>query len=260
MRYTLYMGPLNWIIAGLGVLYLTAWIFEKTPLQNFLNNCCWSKARAIDLDPIAPKAQQDELDRLYLILYTPRVTMQSSSNQAPDNGRSGLAFVSAIDSLTIDLPGAEPDSVYLELSMVGDPVDTLENRHLIKNSPTGYFKPPRPWRDMTPFWLSDSSCQWIPIEEGQGLRISGPFKEVKDLLSTPPSTLSLRLRYRTPLIGILGARSFIGGERGLAFTLNNSTGVIALRADPTPELDRVPNYPLGEDHPGAIYLQPKDKR
>ncbi|MCX4221642.1 hypothetical protein MKZ87_28820, partial [Pseudomonas sp. MCal1] len=38
LRYTLYMGPLNWVIAGLGLLYLTAWIFEKTPLQNFLNN------------------------------------------------------------------------------------------------------------------------------------------------------------------------------------------------------------------------------
>ncbi|MFJ2467864.1 hypothetical protein ACIOU6_27920, partial [Pseudomonas sp. NPDC087615] len=186
LRYTLYMGPLNWIIAALGAVYLTAWFFEKTPLQNFLNNCCWSKARANDLEPIAPKAQQDELDRLYLILYTPRVTMQSSSKPAPDNGRSGLAFVSAIDSVTIDLPGAEPGSVYLELSMVGDPVDTLENRHLIKNSRTGNFKPPRPWRDMTPVWLSDSSCQWIPFEEGQGLRISGPFKEVKDLLSTPP--------------------------------------------------------------------------
>ncbi|WP_139832641.1 toxin VasX [Pseudomonas sp. B26(2017)] len=260
LRYTLYMGPLNWIIAGLGLLYLTAWIFEKTPLQNFLNNCCWSKARAFDLGPIAPKAQQEELDRLYLILYTPRVSMQSSAKQAPDNGRSGLTYVSAIDSLTIDLPGAEPHSVYLELSMVGDPVDTLENRYLIKNSPTDYFRPPRPWRDMTPFWLSGSSCQWIPIKEGRGLRISGPFKEVKDVLRTPPGTLSLRLRYRTPLTGILGARSFIGGERGLAFTLNNSTGVIALRNDPTPELDRVPNYPLGEDHPGAIYLQPKDKR
>ncbi|WP_339434334.1 hypothetical protein [Pseudomonas sp. EA_65y_Pfl2_P78] len=138
--------------------------------------------------------------------------------------------------------------------------DAQVYRHLIKNSPTNSYKVPRPWRDMTPFWLSGSSCQWIPIEEGQGLRISGPFKEVEDILRTPPSTLSLRLRYRTPLTGILGARSFIGGERGLAFTLNNSTGVIALRADPTPELDRVPNYPLGEDHPGAIYLQPKDKR
>lgn len=260
LRYTLYMGPLNWIIAALGLLYLTAWFFEKTPLQNFLNNCCWSKARARDLGPIAPKAQQDELDRLYLILYTPRVRMESSSRPAPDNGRSGLAFVSAIDFLTIDLPGAEPSSVYLELSMVGDPVDTQGYRHLIKNSPTNGYKAPRPWRDMTPHWLASSRCAWMPVEEGQGLRLSGPFKELANVLGTPPSTLSLRLRYRTPLTVILGARNFIGGERGLAFTLNNSTGVIALRNDPTPELDRVPNYPLGADHPGGIYLQPKDKR
>jgi hypothetical protein len=68
------------------------------------------------------------------------------------------------------------------------------------------------------------------------------------------------LRYRTPLTAMLGVRRFIGGERGLAFTLNDSTGVIGLREDPTPELDRVPNYALGEDRPGAYYLQPKDKR
>jgi hypothetical protein len=50
-----------------------------------------------------------------------------------------------------------------------------------------------------------------------------------------------------PLTAMLGARSFIGGERGLAFTLNNATGVIARWVAPTPERDRVPNYPLGED-------------
>ncbi|MEX5688187.1 hypothetical protein [Pseudomonas silesiensis] len=133
-------------------------------------------------------------------------------------------------------------------------------RDLIKNSPIHHYKAPRPWRNMTPHWLSSSACQWIPHQEGQGLRLSGPFKELKSVLGTPPSTVSLRLRYRTPLTAMLGARTFIGGERGLAFTLNDTTGVIALWADPTPQLDRVPNYPLGEDHPGAIYLQPKDKR
>ena len=92
------------------------------------------------------------------------------------------------------------------------------------------------------------------------MRLSGPFKELKSVLGTTPSTVSLRLRYRTPLTAMLGARTFICGERGLAFTLNDSTGVIELRADPTPQLDRVPNYPLGEDHPGAIYMQPKGKR
>ncbi|APC19291.1 hypothetical protein BLL42_19525 [Pseudomonas frederiksbergensis] len=254
------MGPLNWIIAALGALYLTAWLFERTPLQTFLNFCCWSKARAIDLEPIAPNAQQDELNRLYFILYAPRVSMQSSSERTTSNGHSGLAFVSSINALTIDLPGAEPGSVYLELSMVGDPVDTQASRDMIKNSPIHHYKAPRPWRDMTPHWLSSSVCQWIPHKEGQGLRLSGPFNTLKNVLDTTPSTVSLRLRYRTPLIAMLGARTFIGGELGLAFTLNHSTDVVELRADPTPQLDRVRSYPLGDDHPGAIYLQPKDKR
>ncbi|WP_256577338.1 hypothetical protein [Pseudomonas sp. B7(2017)] len=260
LRYTLYMGPVNWVIAALGVLYLTAWIFEKTPLQHFLNTCCWSKARAGDLAPIAPKAQQDELDRLYLILYTPRISMKSSARPARDDSFAGLKHVSAVDALTIDLPGAEPGSAYLELSMIGDPIDTQGYRHLIKNSPANGYKAPRPWRDLAPHWLSGSRCGWIPVKEGQGLRLSGPFKELANVLGSPPSTVSFRLRYRTPLTGMLGARTFIGGERGLAFTLNNDTGVVALRGDPTPELDRVPNYPLGDGHPGAIYLQPKDKR
>ncbi|MEB0224873.1 hypothetical protein [Pseudomonas sp. 10S4] len=260
LRYTLYMGPLNWIILALGVLHLITTFLQQTPLQNFLNFCCWSKGRAFDLAPIPPKAQVDELDRLYRILYAPRVSMQSSSDMGSGNGPSGLATVSSINALTIELPGAEPGSVYLELSMVGDPVDTQRSRDLIKNSPINHYKSPRPWRDMTPHWLSSSVCQWIPHKEGQGLRLSGPFKELSNVLGTTPSTVSLRLRYRTPLISMLGARTFIGGELGLAFTLNDTTGVIELRADPTPQLDRVPNYALGEDHPGAIYLQPKDKQ
>ena len=77
--------------------------------------------------------------------------------------------------------------------------------------------------------------------------------------STFLATVSLRLRYRTPLIAMLGAHNFVGGERGVAFTLTNNDGVIALRNDPAPELDRVPTYALGKGHPGAIYLQPKDK-
>jgi hypothetical protein len=261
LRYTLYMGPLNWIIFALGLLYLTASLFERTPLQNFLNACCWSKARAIDLQPIAPKAQEDELDQLYFILYAPRVSMESRSESTGSSGPSGLAFDSSISALTIDLPGAEPGSAYLEISMIGDPVDSQRYRHLIINSRSAdRVKPPRPWRDMIPHWLASTTCQWIPFPQGQGLRLSGPFNPVSNVLGTTPSTVSLRLRYRTPLTAMLGARRFIGGERGLAFTLNDSTGVIGLREDPTPELDRVPNYALGEDRPGAYYLQPKDKR
>ncbi|WP_415264970.1 toxin VasX, partial [Pseudomonas serbica] len=176
LGYTRYMGPLNWIILALGALYLTASLFERTPLQNFLNACCWSKARAIDLQPIAPKAQEGELDRLYFILFAPRVSMESRSESTGSSGPSGLAFVSSIKALTIDLPGAEPGSAYLELSMIGDPLDSQGYSHLIKNSRSPHLvKPPRPWRDMTPHWLASTTCQWIPFPQGQGLRLSGPF-------------------------------------------------------------------------------------
>jgi hypothetical protein len=60
------------------------------------------------------------------------------------------------------------------------------------------------------------------------------------------------------LTALLGARNFIGGERGVAFALSDNGGVIALRDDPTPELDRVPSYPLDSERSGSTYLQPKD--
>ena len=64
---------------------------------------------------------------------------------------------------------------------------------------------------------------------------------------------------RTPLTALLGARNFIDGERGVAFTVSGSGDVIALRDDPTPELDRVPSYPLASERSGSTYLQPKDR-
>ena len=258
LRYTLFMGPLNWIIAVLGVLYLITWFFQQTPLQNFLNFCCWSKARAGNLGAIAAQAQQEELNQLYSILYTPRVSMESRSVMRPSNGYSGRTFVSSIEALTIDLPGAEPGSAYLELALIGDPVDSQAYSALFKNSPTYNFLPPTPWRDMAPHWLPSSTCVWIPAKEGQGLRLSGPFNTEPGVLDSKPRTISLRLRYRTPLTALLGTNSFIGGERGIAFTLSNNAGVIVLRDDPTPELDRTPFYQLGEGYPNAIYLQPEE--
>ncbi|PSS48259.1 hypothetical protein [Pseudomonas sp. BBP2017] len=112
---------------------------------------------------------------------------------------------------------------------------------------------------MVPHWLPSSTCSWIPFKEGQGLRLSGPFNIEPGVLGTKPRTVSLRLWYRTPLTALLGAKTFIGGKRGVAFTLSDSDGVVALRDDPTPELDRVPVYVLDANGAGAYYLQPKDK-
>lgn len=75
------------------------------------------------------------------------------------------------------------------------------------------------------------------------------------LLGSQPRKVSLRLRYRTPVTAMLGAQSFMGGENGLAFTYTPGEGLIALRNDPTPELDKAQSYPLGPELNGQ-FLQP----
>ena len=76
-----------------------------------------------------------------------------------------------------------------------------------------------------------------------------------NLFASQPSKVSLRLRYRTPLTSLLGALGFIGGERGVAFTLSQASGVVALRNDPTPELDEAKRYVL-DGRKSSTYLQP----
>lgn len=50
-----------------------------------------------------------------------------------------------------------------------------------------------------------------------------------------------------------------GGEQGVAFTLNNSGGVVEHREDASPRLDAAKRHALGKGQWGAIYLQPKGK-
>lgn len=256
--YLLWMGPLNLLIAVLGVLYLIAWYFQQTPMQSFLNNCCWAKSRARDLNPINLDAQQDELNRLYGILYVPRISFESEEQSSVMSSLQSGVVNSPVKNLTIDLPGAEPSNVYLELSMVGNPLDTLAMRERIKSG-QGKYSPEEPMQDVGNYWVLASRCEWIPHTQGQGLRLSGPFNTVPDLYGSKPTTVFLRLRYNTPLTSMLGLHNFVGGDRGVAFTLSAATGVIALRNDPTPELDIAKRYPLGGQQ-CSIFLQPGIKR
>ena len=253
--YALWMGPLNLLIAVLGVLYLIAWYFQQTPMQKFLNSCCWSKARASDLSPISVEKQQDELNRLYGILYTPRVSFKGRDEPVGANSYVGVKFTTFIDSLTIDLPGAEPGNAHLEIAMIGNPVDSPAMWSRIKNG-EGRLRAEEPMQTLGDLWIKYSRCEWIPYTQGQGLRLTGNFlKVVPGVFVSQPSKVSLRLRYRTPLTSLLGALSYVGGERGVAFTVSSSSGVVELRNDPTPELDRAPNYVLGNQEFSVLWQQ-----
>lgn len=61
------------------------------------------------------------------------------------------------------------------------------------------------------------------------------------------------------MTAMLSIKTFIGSVRGVAFTLTDNGGVVALRDDPTPAQNHVPIYPLGENRPGSYYIQLKDK-
>lgn len=256
--YLLWMGPLNYLTAILGVLYLIAWYFQQSPMQNFLSQCCWSRPRAGDLSPISAKAQQQELSRLYSLLYAPRVSFEPAAASSVMTSLQSGILVRSIKNLTIDLPGAEPRSVYLEVAMIGDPLDSQALFARVKNG-EGVAQREEPMQDIAIYWIHTSVCEWIPHKEGQGLRLRGAFNLVPQVFASLPGKISLRLRYRTPLISLLGANSYVGGEHGIAFTFSDASGVIALRNEPTPELDKSKRYSLGGQQ-CSIYLQPRVKR
>lgn len=116
-------------------------------MQKFLNDCCWSKSRAKELGPISFDEQQFELKHLYGILYTPRVSFEPvEANSVMSSLQSGEVS-RAIKALTIDLPGAEPSNVYLDLSMIGNPLDIQAMRKRIKGG-KGKNSPEEPLQDI----------------------------------------------------------------------------------------------------------------
>ena len=66
-------------------------------------------------------------------------------------------------------------------------------------------------------------------------------------------------RYRTPITALLGAQNFIGGKDGLAFTFTPDEGLIALRDDPTPVLDKAKTHRLSAEK-NSQFFQPKSNK
>ncbi|MBE7375827.1 toxin VasX [Pseudomonas lopnurensis] len=247
LRYfRLGMGPLNLLLLGLGGAYLHAWSRQATPMQNYLAGCCWSKGRAWRAEAIPAEQQQDEFRHLLALLYQPRIQLET--------GKTSLVGSRAfIRRLSIDLPGAEPGATRLDLALLGNPgnLDALRE----SANPFGHDR----LSDLGAPWLRGSQCTWIPPREGQGLRLAGDFKLGRPYTGEP-TRLLLRLRYHNPLALLAEVDGAIGGERGLAYSLDADQGIIPLRdGEATPELDRATLYPLGEE-PNALFLQPKEAK
>ncbi|WP_339432128.1 hypothetical protein [Pseudomonas sp. EA_65y_Pfl2_P78] len=248
-RFRLGMGPLNLLLLALGGLYLFAWFRQASPLQNYLTNCCWSHRRAKTNKGIAPQAQQDEINELMILLYQPRLAMET--REVRIGGSLGDTITQdGIYQLTIDLPGAAPGAAQIDLAMNGNitPVSAGFGAGT-RGTPT----------DLGATWLNATQCSWIPVEAGQGLRLSGSFPQ-------PLTRLSLRLCYLSPVALLAGVGATIGGAKGLAYTLSPNGGllspdgeIITLHSgEPTPELDRAIVHRLGPQQ-NSSYLTPKEK-
>lgn len=248
-RFRLGMGPINLLLLGLGGLYLFAWFRQASPLQHYLANCCWSHRRAATNQSIDPQTQLNELNLLFTLLYQPRLGMET--RQVRISGALGDTITQdGISRLTIDLPGAAPESTEVDLAMSGNP--TPYTAHFNTGTQGTSI-------DLGADWLRASKCQWIPADEGQGLRLTASFPRSL-------TRLSLRIRYHNPMALLAGGGATIGGPKGMAYVLAPNGGllspdgeIITLRpGEPTPELDRAAIYRLGAGQP-LNYLDPKER-
>ena len=260
VSYLRWIGPVNLLLAVFGVMYVIAWVMQQTPLQNFLSNCCWSKMRARDMSAISSEARTNELKELQDILFAPRLNFEGSTHKEMADNSDGFSYVSMVHSMAIDLPGANALNASLDISIVGDPIDTRAYRSRAENNDLdALIVPPRPMQDIGKYWIKTSTCDWIPYTEGQGIRLSGLFNVVPDILGSKPRIVSVRIRYRSPLTSLLDEPSFIGGAQGLTFTYSPSVGLIAVRDAPTPALDKAMRFRLSAEE-NSEFLNPLSSR
>lgn len=250
------MIPIIYLTMLLGGLYIVSWILQRTPLQNFLSNCCWSKPQTKKPEPINTKAQQNEINRLLILLYTPQINYEKIVDYVLTDSMDGIKRQTYIGALSIDLPGATPENINLQVALTGDPVD-YDSWMNIRNK-NGFAKPSHTMRDIGGYWLKDIRCQWIPHEQGQGLRMSGPFKLTPQTFASLPRKLYLRVKYSTPLTKMLEVDRYIGGEDGLIFAISTGDDVIPLRNAGTPVLNQARLYNVRVQD-GSMASYPKEK-
>lgn len=229
--FGLRMTPVSWLVLLVEGLYFAwnHWI-KDSPLQAFLEQCTWGNApRWGD----APQQQSQELHALLTLLFKPHLQAQGGAIISPV-GFDGAAISGyRTDQLELTLPAASPTQTQLYLCLAA-----IDERQVVT--------------DYTAQWLGTAQSQWLPIQQGMGLRLSGAMP------SAPKSShWQLRVLYHSPIATLTGVlnteKMVVGGNMGMRYIIKGSRIVEHRSQD-----GRLPSDSIASMQVTAAQLQPKE--
>jgi hypothetical protein len=191
--FSLRMVPVGWLVLLVEGLYFVwdKWL-KDSEMQLFLEQCYWGQTRRWD---DSPEQCGQELQALLTLLFKPNLQAEGYA-QVERIGFDGAAITGyRTKELQLTLPGADTNTqLYLCLANIDGHVA----------------------RDCTAAFLPSLRSEWLPAQQGMGLRLSGTLPAVM-------GTWELRVLYHSPLAMGSGALDkdtlTIGGQHGMRYLI-----------------------------------------
>lgn len=225
--FSLRMVPVGWLVLLVEGLYFAwdKWL-KDSDMQLFIEQCYWGQARRWD---DSPEQRGQELQALLTLLFKPNLQAEGYA-QVERVGFDGAAIKGyRTKELQLTLPGAGTDTqLYLCLAKT--------DGHLS--------------RDYTAAFLPSLRSEWLPAQQGMGLRLSGSLPAVM-------GTWELRVLYHSPLAmgsGVLDKDTLtIGGQNGMRYLIHGKRVTEHLSTAGNLASDRLPAHKID-----STLLNPKE--
>lgn len=209
----------GWAVLLIEGLYF-AWRYytHRTDMQRFLEQCCWGNQRRWS---DSADDQSREFQVLIDMLFMPQLSVDTTltSRQIGGSGNQHL-IKSRIDRLSLVLPGAS-----LDTSRVGIKLAAV--------TPGGMAE------DVTDTWIKSATCEWLPMQQGMGLKLSGAVAAM-----TESQHLEVRVLYHSPLAMLAGTlgegNPVVGGRLGMRYLIRSGNIIGHTSTDGPLPSDRLP--------------------
>jgi hypothetical protein len=226
--FSLRMVPVGWLVLLVEGLYFVwdKWL-KDSEMQLFLEQCYWGQTRRWD---DSPEQCGQELQALLTLLFKPNLQAEGYA-QVERIGFDGAAITGyRTKELQLTLPGADTNTqLYLCLANIDGHVA----------------------RDCTAAFLPSLRSEWLPAQQGMGLRLSGT-------LSAVMGTWELRVLYHSPLAmgsGVLDKDTLtISGQNGMRYIVRGKRVTEHLSTAGNLASDRLPAHKID-----STLLNPKER-